>query len=72
MKLFLNFNHSYIEYEKLAEEIIRKIDLENFELSEKKYLDFLKLMHEAAINIETEGENIELFLFIFGNNLKEI
>ena len=57
---------------KLAEEIIRKIDLENFELSEKKYLDFLKLMHEAAINIETEGENIELFLFIFGNNLKEI
>jgi len=40
--------------------------------AEKKYLDFLKLMHEAAINIETEGENIELFLFIFGNNLKEI
>jgi len=39
--------------------------------AEKKYLDFLKYMNEAAIKIETEGENIELFLFIFGNNLKE-
>lgn len=38
--------------------------------SEKKYLDFLLLTNEISKRLETEGENIEQFLFIFGNNLK--
>ena len=38
--------------------------------AEKKYLDFLQLTRQLAIKIETEGENIELFLFTFGSNLK--
>ena len=37
---------------------------------EKRYLDFLQLTKQIANTIETEGENIELFLFTFGNNLK--
>jgi hypothetical protein len=41
-----------------------------YDNAEKKYLDFLKFARQVASNIETEGENIELFLFTFGNNLK--
>ncbi len=41
-----------------------------YDNAEKKYLDFLQLVRQVASNIETEGENIELFLFTFGNNLK--
>jgi len=41
-----------------------------YDNAEKKYLDFLKLMWQLASEIETEGDNIEQFLFIFGNNLK--
>lgn len=41
-----------------------------YDNAEKKYLDFLQLASQIASNIETEGENIELFLFTFGNNLK--
>jgi hypothetical protein len=43
-----------------------------YDNAEKKYLDFLNLTRQLANDIETEGENIELFLFTFGNNLKEI
>lgn len=39
--------------------------------AEKKYIDFLQLINQVANELETHGENIELFLFIFGNNLKE-
>jgi len=38
--------------------------------AEKKYLDFLRLTNDVSKQLETEGENIEQFLFIFGNNLK--
>lgn len=38
--------------------------------AEKKYLDFLDLIQQLASKIGTEGENIEQFLFIFGNNLE--
>jgi hypothetical protein len=38
--------------------------------AEKKYLDFLHLTNHVSKKLETNGENIELFLFIFGNNLK--
>jgi len=41
-----------------------------YDNAEKKYLDFLKLMNEISKSLGTEGENIEQFLFIFGNNLK--
>jgi len=37
---------------------------------EKKYLEFLQLTKKLADDFETQGENIELFLFTFGNNLK--
>lgn len=37
---------------------------------ERKYLDFLYLINIVSRKLETSGENIEQFLFIFGNNLK--
>ena len=43
-----------------------------YDNAEKKYLDFLQLTRQVASKIETEGENIELFLFTFGNNLKNL
>lgn len=42
-----------------------------YDNAEKKYLDYLQLAKQLAIDLETQGENIELFLFSFGNNLKE-
>ncbi|TYP71021.1 8-oxoguanine DNA glycosylase OGG fold protein [Aquimarina intermedia] len=42
----------------------------NYHNAEKKYLDFLQVMNQNARKIETEGENIEQFLFLFGNNLR--
>ena len=41
-----------------------------YDNAEKRYLDFLQLTRQLASKIGTEGENIELFLFIWGNNLK--
>ena len=41
-----------------------------YENAEKRYIDFLQLTRLLANKIETEEENIELFLFTFGNNLK--
>jgi len=38
--------------------------------AEKKYLDFLVLINKKAIELETQGENLEQFFFMFGNNLK--
>ena len=38
--------------------------------AEKMYLEFLHLINQESKNLGTEGENIEQFLFIFGNNLK--
>jgi len=38
--------------------------------NENKYFDCLKIINSAAEGLETKGENIEQFLFIFGNNLK--
>jgi hypothetical protein len=37
----------------------------------KKYLDYLQLTNRISKDLETNGENIEQFLFIFGNNIKE-
>jgi len=41
-----------------------------YDNAEKKYLDFLRLTNQVSKKLETKGENIEQFLFIFGNNLK--
>jgi len=41
-----------------------------YDNAEKKYLIFIKLTNEISNKLKTEGENIEQFLFIFGNNLK--
>ena len=38
--------------------------------AEKINLDFLKLTNEISNKLEIEGKNIEQFLFIFGNHLK--
>lgn len=38
--------------------------------AQQKYLDFLQLTNEISKRLETKGENIEQFLYIFGNNLK--
>jgi seryl-tRNA synthetase len=49
----------------------QQFDNIRYDNAEKKYLDFLQLAKQLAIDLETHGENIELFLFSFGNNLKE-
>lgn len=36
----------------------------------KRYLDFLHLTNQVSEKLQTKGENIEQFLFIFGDNLK--
>ncbi len=41
-----------------------------YENAEKKYLEFLELIQRLADRIDVKGENIELFLFTFGKNLK--
>jgi hypothetical protein len=41
-----------------------------YDNAEKKYLEFLRLTNEISKDLETRGENIEQFLFMFGNNLK--
>ncbi len=41
-----------------------------YDNAEKKYLEFLQLTNEISKELETQGENIEQFLFVFGNNLK--
>ena len=48
----------------------RELSNIRYDNAEKKYLDFLQLTRQVANYIETAGENIELFLFTFGNNLK--
>ncbi len=41
-----------------------------YDNAERRYLDYLLLTNEISKEVETKGENIEQFLFIFGNNLK--
>ncbi|WP_354361848.1 hypothetical protein [Pedobacter sp. UYP30] len=55
-------NKTYFEFQQLS-----KVCYEN---AEKNYLNFLQITQQLAEKIETEGENIEVFLFTFGNNLK--
>lgn len=35
-----------------------------------KYIDYLKVMHLIAMQLDVAPDNLEMFLFTFGNNLK--
>lgn len=37
-----------------------------------RYVEFLKIIHQLAKDINVLPDQIELFLFMFGNNLKDI
>jgi hypothetical protein len=54
-------NH-FVEFESLA-----NITYNN---AERHYLKYLKIMNEVSNSIDTKGENLEQFLFMFGGNLK--
>lgn len=41
-----------------------------YDNADKKYLEFLRLSNDLSKKLNTKGENIEQFLFIFGKNLK--
>lgn len=43
----------------------------NYTNAETNYLSYLENINKLSINLKTPGENIEQFLFIFGNNLKK-
>jgi hypothetical protein len=55
-------NRIFSDFDKLT-----KIRYEN---TRTYYLSYLEIMHQIASNMETKAENIEMFLFTFGNNLK--
>lgn len=38
--------------------------------AERQYINYLEITNNLAASLETKGENIEQFLFLFGNNLK--
>jgi hypothetical protein len=40
--------------------------------AERQYINYLEIINNLAVSLETKGENIELFLFLFGNNLKSV
>lgn len=47
----------------------QEIEKINYNNAEKYYLKYLSVIKKLESNLETKGENIEQFLFIFGNNL---
>ncbi|WP_442794423.1 8-oxoguanine DNA glycosylase OGG fold protein [Pelobium manganitolerans] len=77
LQLTFNDNPCLILDQRLIDVFVSKTYSEFQQLSilndynkEKRYLDFLQLMDEVSKELGTEEENIEQFLFIFGNNLK--
>lgn len=77
LQLTFNDNPCLILDQRLIDVFASKTYLEfqqlngiRYDNAEKKYLDFLKLTNQLSKKLETAGENIEQFLFIFGNNLK--
>ena len=78
---FLNFkingNPCLILDQRLIDAINGKQFSEYFSLKpltdynkESKYSEFLKITNQLANDLQTEGENIEQFLFTYGTNLK--
>lgn len=55
-------NNSFSEFENLP-------SLSGYN-AESYYLDYLKIFSQLSGQLNTNGENLEQFLFIFGNNLK--
>ena len=41
-----------------------------YQNANNNYLNYLSLINRIAKELQTRGENIEQFLFCFGNNLK--
>lgn len=81
-KLLYFRTHKYGEFEALIldERLMRVFNNNIFEeLSQlkglradnarKKYFDYLKVMHQTALQMNVAPANLEMFLFTFGNNL---
>jgi len=49
---------------------LNELEINNSLNAIKLYPDYLELIHRIASDLSTSGENIEQFLFLFGNNLK--
>jgi hypothetical protein len=49
----------------------KALDRINYNNGVTKYLDYLAIMSQLSFDLQTKGENIEQFLFIFGNNLRK-
>jgi hypothetical protein len=54
---------SFVEFESLC-----NLKRDN---AQKGYLKYLKVIKEVSEDLGTEGENVEQFLFLFGNHLKK-
>jgi hypothetical protein len=77
LQIRFNNNPCLILDQRLIDVFARKTYIEfqalfsiSYSNAEKKYLDFLQLANKVSKDIQTDGENIEQFLFIFGSNLK--
>ena len=57
--------NSYVNFEKLNK-------IRYGKKAEEMYIEFLLITRNISERLKTNGENIELFLFTFGNNLKPI
>jgi hypothetical protein len=47
-----------------------KISKINYNSAHRHYIEYLKLIDLQAKNLNVEAKKIEMFLFIFGSNLK--
>ena len=58
-------SNSYVDFEKLNK-------IRYGKKAEEMYIEFLLITRNISERLKTNGENIELFLFTFGKNLKPI
>jgi hypothetical protein len=56
--------------QKVFEEFSKLAGINNYN-AENKYLDYLEISNDISSVLNTQGENVEQFLFIFGTNLKQ-
>jgi hypothetical protein len=62
-RIIRNFNNNvFIEFANLAP--ITNYQFHNY------YIEYLESLNNLSLQMNTNEENIEQFLFIFGNNLK--
>ncbi len=65
------FNNNNL-FEELKIKSIIKMNKNNKETKSIDYLRYLRLINQLALKLNTKEENIEQFLFTFGNHLKPI